>query len=160
MCNIFNITNVFVAKLLASYSSYSTDKYGLGPGSAYFHVLTNDLYVFSDGSIPCRTAALIAVTPYVYQLTQISRHPAFVHLSTFSHKATIILQWLSSRVLGVTKACLTRNSKELKQSKASIRYRLICKHNVYKLSIYWNMFCSKPYNVSHLENQHSNLLKQ
>jgi len=37
-------------------------------------------------------------------LTQISKCPAFVHLFAFSHRATTILQWLSSRVLGAIEA--------------------------------------------------------
>jgi len=73
----------------------------------------------------------------MHHLTAILRCPAFVHPSTFYHRATTILQWLNSRVLGAIEAFssyLTRNSKELEQNKASITHHLICQQNMYKLN--------------------------
>jgi len=52
----------------------------------------------------------------MHHLTAISRCPAFVHPSTFYHRAMTILQWLSSKLLGSIEAFfsyLTKNSKEL-----------------------------------------------
>jgi len=68
--------------------------------------------VFSDGStmqdccFDCRDA--------MHHLTVISRHLAFVHPSTFYHRATTILQWLSSRVLGVIEVFFLLFDKEFK----------------------------------------------
>jgi len=58
--------------------------------------------------------------------TVISRCPAFIHPSTFYHKATTILQWLSSQVLGAIEAFFFLFDKEFKGTgaKQSINHAL------------------------------------
>jgi len=50
----------------------------------------------------------------MHHLTVISRHLAFVHPSTFYHKAMTVLQQLSSRVLGAIRALFFLFDKEFK----------------------------------------------
>jgi len=52
----------------------------------------------------------------MHHLTAISRHPVFAHPSTFYHRVTTILQWLSSKVLGVIEAFSFLFDKEFKET--------------------------------------------
>jgi len=52
----------------------------------------------------------------MHHLTMISRCPAFVHPSTFYHKATTILQWLSSKVLVANEAFFFLFDKKFKET--------------------------------------------
>jgi len=63
----------------------------------------------------------------MHHLIAISRCPAFVHPSTFNHRAMAILQWLSSKVLGAIEAFFFLFDKKFKGTgaKQSINHTLL-----------------------------------
>jgi len=100
-------------------------------GSAYFHGLhvhTSDLYVFSEGRTPCRTAALIAETPssntdFKASCIYSSLH-FFSQIYVYQFCNGLVVEYLER--LKPSSSYLTWNSRELEQNKVSITDRLIC----------------------------------
>jgi len=98
---------------------------------------TIDLYVFSDGSTLCRTAALIAKMPCIISqrfqgALDLFISPLFItELRQFCNG--LVVEYFEQ--LKPFSSYLTRNSKELEQNKASIIHHLIYQQNMYKLNI-------------------------